>query len=176
MTKPRSTTADDPAMSVSAPATRPPVQDSAVATMSFFDLQSSSRAIAAASVSRSAMAQIPLPGPGQAYRGGRHGNDAFPAAGEAELFAGRRLHRDALDRHLGDLGDLLADHVAVRTDARRFAHDGEIEMGDLTAAFVHPLDREFQELVGRRAAPAWIVRREMLADVAVGERAENGID
>ena len=41
---------------------------------------------------------------------------------------------------------------------------------------VHPLDREFQELVGRGAAPVRIVRREMLADVAVGERAEDGVD
>src|SRR5438067_2251961 len=101
-------------MSVSAPATRPPVQDSAVATMRFLALQSSSRAVAAASVSRSAMAKIPLPRPGQAYRGGRHGDDAFLAAGEAELLAGGGLHRHALDRHLGDLGNSLADRVAVR--------------------------------------------------------------
>src|SRR5438270_6098518 len=131
-------------MSVSAPATRPPVQDSAVATMSFFDLQRSSRAVAAASVSRSAITESPLPRPRQAHRGGRHGDDAFLAAGEAELFAGRRLHRDALDRHLGDLGDSLADGVAVRTDARLLAHNGEIEMGDPAAAFIDPLDREFQ--------------------------------
>ena len=40
----------------------------------------------------------------------------------------------------------------------------------------HALDREFQELVGRRAAPARVARREMLADVAVGERAEDRVD
>jgi hypothetical protein len=41
---------------------------------------------------------------------------------------------------------------------------------------VHALDCEFQELVGRRAAPARIVRREMLADIAIGNRAEDGVD
>ena len=51
-----------------------------------------------------------------------------------------------------------------------------IEMRDPAAALGHALDREFQELVGRRAAPARIVGREMLADVAVGERAEDRVD
>src|ERR1700704_1506379 len=101
-------------MSVSAPATRPPVQDSAVATMSFLALQRSSRAVAVATVSRSAITKVLSPRPGQAHRGGRHRDDALLAAGEAELLAGRRLHRHALDRHLGDLGDPLADGVAGR--------------------------------------------------------------
>ena len=132
MTKPRSTTAEEPAISVSAPATSPPVQDSAVATMSFLALHRSSRAVAAACGLR----VCHLPGPGQPHRGGRHRGDAFLAAGEAELLAGRGLHRDALDRHLGDLGDPLSHRVAVRPDARRLADDGDIEMRDPAAALV----------------------------------------
>ena len=44
--------------------------------------------------------------------------------------------------------DPLADGVAMRTDARLLAHDGEIEMSDLAAALGHAVDCEFQELVG----------------------------
>src|SRR4029079_17634490 len=39
-----------------------------------------------------------------------------------------------------------------------------------------PLDRKFQELIGRGALPARIVRREMLADVTVGDGTEDGVD
>src|SRR5690349_4972714 len=142
-------------MSVNAPATSPPVQDSAVATMSFFALHRSSRAVAAAMVSSSAITPA-LPGPWQPHRGGRHRDDAFLTAGEPELFAGRRLHRDAIDRHLGDLSDPFADGVAMRTDARRLAHDSEVEMRDLAAALRDPLHCKLEELVGRRALPARI--------------------
>src|SRR6185369_10742270 len=101
----RSTTADEPAMSVSAPATSPPVQDSAVATISFLALHRSSRAIAAACVSRSAITPSPSPRPGQADGRGRHRHDALLAAGEAKLLAGRGLHRHAVHCNVGDLGD-----------------------------------------------------------------------
>ena len=40
----------------------------------------------------------------------------------------------------------------------------------------HPLDRERQELVRRGATPLRIGRRKMRPDVAVGERAQNGVD
>ena len=48
-------------------------------------------------------------------------------------------------------------------------------MGDAAAALGDTLDREFQELVRRRALPARIVRGKMLADVAVGDGAEDRI-
>ena len=51
----------------------------------------------------------------------------------------------------------------------------QIEMGDAAAARGHALDGELQEAVGRRAAPLRIARRKMRADVAVGERAEDGV-
>ena len=49
-------------------------------------------------------------------------------------------------------------------------------MGDAAAARFDALDREGQKPVGRRAAPLRIAGREMRADVAVGQRAENGVD
>src|SRR5215216_6201109 len=148
-------------MSVSAAATRPPVQDSAVATISFFALHRSSRAVAAACVSRSAITETPSPGPGQADRRGRHRDDAFPASGEAELLAGRGLHGDAVHRDVGDLGNALADRVAVRADPRGLADDGQIDVRDLAAALGDALHRKLEELIRRRALPARIVRREM---------------
>ena len=63
----------------------------------------------------------------------------------------------------------------MRRDARRFAHDGDVEMRDHAAAGAHPLAGEGEEAIRRRAAPLRIARRKVLADVAFGERAEDGI-
>src|SRR5262249_32275156 len=114
--------------------------------------------------------------PGQADGRSRHGGNAFAASGEAELLAGGRLDADAIDRDAGDLGDALAHGVAMRTDLRGLAHDGEIEVDDAAAALRHALDRELQETVRGGTLPPRIARRKVRADVAVGERAENRVD
>src|SRR5262249_48608780 len=54
--------------------------------------------------------------------------------------------------------------------------DGDVEMGDAPAARAHALDRERQEPIGGGAAPLRIGRREMNADIAVGECPEDGVD
>src|SRR4051794_25698729 len=64
----------------------------------------------------------------------------------------------------------------MRTDPRAFADDINVEMRDAAAARLQSLDREGDKAVGRRATPARIAGREMRANVAVGQRAENGID
>src|SRR3984893_4105596 len=108
--KPRSITSDEPGMSVSAPATRPPVQDSAVAMVSLRIRHRSS------SERERARASLPLMSvaPGQADGGARGGGDAFLAAGEAEPLAGGRLHGDARDVQAGNLCDPCAHGVAQR--------------------------------------------------------------
>src|SRR6478609_12057352 len=95
-------TSEEPGMSVSAPATSPPVQDSAVAMVSLRIRQRSS------SERDKARASLPLISlaPGQADGGARGGRNAFLAAGEAESLAGRRLDRDARDVDPGNLRDL----------------------------------------------------------------------
>ena len=85
-------------------------------------------------------------------------------------FTATRSTRDA-----GEPGDVCAHGVAVRADARRLADDVDVEMGDAAAACVDALDRESEEAVGGGAAPLRIARRKMHADVAVGERAEDGV-
>src|SRR5262245_30629600 len=112
-------------MSVSAPATRPPVQDSAVAIVSFRIRHRSS------SERERARASLPLMllAPGQADGGARSCGDAFLATGEAQPFAGRRLHRNAGNVESGDLGDAGAHDVAQRSDLRTFADHRDFEIG-----------------------------------------------
>src|SRR5262249_3779685 len=95
-------TSDEPGMSVSAPATRPPVQDSAVAMVSLRIRQRSS------SERDNARASLPLISfaPGKSNGGARGRRDAFLAAGEAEPLAGRRFDGDAGDADAGNFGDL----------------------------------------------------------------------
>src|SRR5690349_25007767 len=104
-------------MSVSAPATRPPVQDSAVAIVSLRIRHKSS------SERERARASLPLMllDPGQADGGARGGGDAFLAAGKAEPFACRRLDGDARDVEPGDFGDAGTHGIAQRPDLRTLA-------------------------------------------------------
>src|SRR4030081_553348 len=138
--KPRSMTSDDPGISVSAPATRPPVQDSAVAMVSLRIRQRSS------SERERARASLPLilidptfviPTfviPRQADGGARDGGDAFLTAGEAEPFAGGGFHRQPRQAEPCNLRDPRAHGVTVRADFRPFTNQGDIEMGDASAA------------------------------------------
>src|SRR4029077_10937501 len=99
-------------MSVRAPATRPPVQDSAVAIVSLRIRHRSS------SERERARASLPLIlfAPGKADSGARGCRNAFLASGKAQPFAGGRLDRNARDIQPGDLGDACAHGVAQRTD------------------------------------------------------------
>src|SRR5471032_310222 len=102
-------TSEEPGISVSAPATRPPVQDSAVAIVSLRIRHKSSsereRARASLPLMSVAPAQIvrTLIVPGQTDGGARGCRNAFLAAGKAEPFASGGFHRDARDVQAGDL-------------------------------------------------------------------------
>src|SRR4029077_13620708 len=104
-------TSEEPGISVSAPATRPPVQDSAVAIVSLRIRHKSSSERERARASLPLMLCAPafiVPAfivPGKADGGARGSGDAFLAACKTEPFAGGRLHRDARDVEPGDLGD-----------------------------------------------------------------------
>src|ERR1700761_1946428 len=107
-------TSEDPGISVSAPATSPPVQDSAVAIVSrrLRHRSSSERERA-----RALLVAISL-APGQANGRARGRRDAFLAAGEAEPLAGGGLHRHARDVDTRDLCDPRPHLVAQRADLR----------------------------------------------------------
>src|SRR4030088_2398340 len=116
-------------MSVRAPATRPPVQDSAVAIVSLRIRHRSS------SERERARASLPLisVAPGQADGGARGRGDAFLAAGKAEPLAGGRLDGDARNVDAGDLGNARAHDVAQRADLRALADQRDLEIGDAAA-------------------------------------------
>src|SRR5436305_12079891 len=158
-------TSEEPGMSVSAPATRPPVQDSAVAMVS---LRIRHRSGSERERARASLPPMILYAPGQADGGARGGRDAFLAPGEAEPLAGCRLHGDAGNVDTGNFGDTRAHDVAQRSDLRPFADHRHLEVGDTPAALRDALDGIFQELVGRGALPLHIARREVRADVSVG--------
>src|ERR1700729_4362175 len=99
-------TSEDPGMSVNAPATRPPVQDSAVAMVSLRIRHRSSSERERARATLPPMLCAPafvIPRQTHGRAGGRC--DAFLATGEAEPFAGRRLDGHAGDVDAGDLSD-----------------------------------------------------------------------
>src|SRR6266852_1860884 len=99
-------TSEEPGMSVSAPATRPPVQDSAVAMVSLRMRQRSSSERERARASLPLMSSAPtFVTKRQTNGGARGGGDAFLAAGEAEPFAGGGLYGDARDVNACDPGD-----------------------------------------------------------------------
>src|SRR5512139_793813 len=120
--KPRSRMLEVPGTSVSVPATRPAVQDSAVATSRFLRLQTSRRSRAALTMSSSSIVwSSRLFRPGQPDGGRRISSDAFAAAGEAELLAGRGLDRNPVRRQPCNAGHGFANGVAMRADLRRLA-------------------------------------------------------
>src|SRR5882762_6999945 len=142
-------TSEEPGISVSAPATRPPVQDSAVAMVSLRIRHRSS------SERDKARASLPLMSfapafiiPGEANGGARGGGDALFASGKAEPFTGRRLHGDARKVDAGYLGDFGAHGVAQRPDFWPLADQRHLEIGDAPAARGDALDGVFQKTVG----------------------------
>src|SRR5437868_13927863 len=159
-------------MSVNAAATRPPVQDSAVAMVSLRIRQRSSSERERARVSLPPISVVPalvVPGlvvPRQPDGGAGSSRDAFLAPGEAEPLAGGGL--DGHPRHIqsGDLGDPRAHGVAVRADLWPLANQRYLEMRDAPAAGGHAIDRVFQEFVGGGALPLRIARRKVGTDVA----------
>src|ERR1700738_5057375 len=155
-------------MSVSAPATRPPVQDSAVAIVSLRIRQRSSSARERARASLPPMLFAPtFMIPGEADGRARGGGNTFLAASEPEPRAGGRLDRHARDIHTGDLGDACAHGVAQRANFGPLADQRDLEIGDPSATRGDALDGVFEELVGGGALPLGVARRKMRADIAV---------
>src|SRR5882724_5473447 len=145
-------TSEEPGISVSAPATRPPVQDSAVAIVSLRIRHRSSSERERARASLPLMLFAPtLIIPRQTDGGARGRGDAFLAAGEAEPFAGGRFHRDTRDVDPADLSDPRAHGVAQWPDLRTLADQRDLEIGDAAAARGDAIDGIFQEAVGGRA-------------------------
>src|SRR4051794_199833 len=122
-------TSEEPGMSVSAAATMPPVQDSAVAMVSLRIRHRSS------SDRERARASLPLMllAPGKTEGGAGGSGDAFLSAGKTEPLAGGRLNRDPRDVDAANLGDPCPHGVAQRSDLRAFTDQGDLQIGDAAA-------------------------------------------
>src|SRR5205085_8943774 len=170
-------TSEEPGISVSAPATSPPVQDSAVAIVSLRIRHKSSSERERARASLPLISLAPtfiVPGKTDSGAGGR--GDAFLAPGKAEPLAGGRLDRNPRDSHASNLRYPRAHGVAQRPDFRTFADQRDFEIGDAAAARGDAIDRVFQEAVGGSALPFGIAGRKVRADIAIRQRAQNGVD
>src|SRR6476659_6941807 len=109
------------------------------------------------------------------YRGDGLGGDAFAAAGKAQAFGCGGLDADPGGIEFQDLRDPGLHRVAMRPDFGPFADDGDIDMIDDAAPGRHQGRGVVEELPGRRAAPTLIGWREMLADIAFADTAEQRI-
>src|SRR6476619_2105270 len=159
--KPRSITSEEPGMSVRAPATRPPVQDSAVAIVSLRIRQRSSSERERARASTPLMSVAPaLVAPGQADGGTGGRGDALLATGKAEPLAGGGFHCDAGDFKAGDFGNTRPHGVTQRSDFRAFANHRHFEIADATAARGDAVDGIFQKAIGEGVLPLHVAGRK----------------
>ena len=154
------------------------MQDSAAAMVSFLARHRSSRIRAASISSGAAIHVTPLIQSIQGSRTVAVANAAMPSLRPMNpsfslvvAFTATRLTSIS-----GDLGDAHAHGVAMGADAGRFADHIDVEMGDAAFARAQALDREGEEKIGGGAAPLRIAGRKVHPDVAIRERAQNGVD
>ena len=103
------------------------------------------------------------------------GSNAFAAAGETEPFSGGRLDADSSLRQAQQGGNGLAHRRFMRSDPRRFANDGEVDMVDDAAATLDQRAGVLDKARRGHTAPLWVTGREVVADVAFTGRAEQRV-
>src|SRR5262245_3635208 len=163
-------------MAVSVAASRPPVHDSAVASKMPLPRHASSRASASAMIRWSIMSGSIMGDPSwQAHRGGSHGRDPAATSDEAETSMGGGLDADLRVIEAKALGEIRTHRIAMGPDARCLADEGHIDMHDFATARLDPGHGVFEKQFRGRAPPACIRRREVNADIAVGDRAEQSV-
>lgn len=92
-----------------------------------------------------------------------------------DLFVGFALHVDAIQGHLEEVGEGLADGVFVGAEFGAFADDGGVEVGRAVAEGVDAAEGFFEEDARVLRVVSWVVVGEELADVGVGDGAEEGV-
>src|ERR1700730_3789608 len=136
-------------MSVSAPATSPPVQDSAVATRKPRARQRSRTRRACRRRSAAVAPRFILRRPRQTDGSRRPRDNAFAAAGKAHLLAGGGFDGDTIGGNAGNLGNACAHGVAMRRNPWRLADHSYVEIGDDAFAGAHALAGEGEKAIGR---------------------------
>ena len=103
------------------------------------------------------------------------GGNPFAAPGKAEPFGRGRLDADRAFIHPGEPGNFAAHSGAVGADLGRFANDGEVDIADPVAGLRNQFCGMFEKLARARAFPLRVAGREMGADIAIANRAQNRI-
>src|SRR6185312_1288106 len=165
--KPPWNTSDAPEMEVSAPATSPPVQLSAVAMVNLAVFSASMACLAAAATACGICMSVL---PGQLDAGAGQRDDALLTAGKPQSFAGGRLNSYARRRNLANPTDALADGGHVRADAGRFADDGDVKVDDAAAPGGDHFGSMSEEDRRVGTPPLRIAGRKVTADVAFPQR------
>src|SRR5690606_17951608 len=129
-------------MEVRAPASSPPVQLSAVATVNPLSVSFPMTSAARAAISSGICMSVT---PRHFYGGARHGGDALLAPGEAQPLAGRRLDRYPRRRDAADGGDGFAHRRRVPGDLRRLADQRQVEIDNSYPSLCHQPRRVLQE-------------------------------
>ena len=83
------------------------------------------------------------------------------------------LIRSILDAQ--NFRDARAHGFAVRADLGPLADQGHVAMHDAAAFFRHQPGGMVEEFPARRAAPAFVAGRKMLADIAGADAAQDGV-
>lgn len=92
-----------------------------------------------------------------------------------DLFVGFALHVDAVQGHLQQVGEGLADGVFVGAELGAFADDGGVEVGRAVACGVDAGEGFGEEDARVLRVMAGVGVWEQLADVGVGDGAEEGV-
>src|SRR3954469_21956057 len=103
------------------------------------------------------------------------GGDALAPAGKTQAFGGGGLHTDPRSLDLQNLRDLGLHGVAVWPHLGPLADDGDIPMIDDPAPGPDKIGGMVQESPGGSTFPAVVGGREMLADIAFADAAEQRV-
>ena len=104
-----------------------------------------------------------------------HRHDAFPPPDRAQFFHCGGFDPDPIGRDRQDFRDAGLHGRTMRPDLGSLCQERDIDIHDPTAALSHPAGGIRKEQVRRRTFPLRIGWREMLADIAVANGAEQRV-
>ena len=107
------------------------------------------------------------------YRGrGKSFNGTLPA----ELFRGRRLDVDASFGYPAQPGNAMPHSAVIRRQLGLLRNNGHVRIDDFKPFSPHDGESPLEQFTACDVFVASVIIREMRADIALAEGAENGID
>jgi hypothetical protein len=103
------------------------------------------------------------------------GRKTLPTPSEAHLFGSGGLQANRVHWYFQQFRDALLHRLAVRLQTWGFCQQGEVRIAHHVAARAHQPKTVRDELVTGSAPPLWIRVRKMLANIAKGHSAKQGV-